>query len=64
MEMRNISTGETSPAHFLGWAEDGRELYQFVEGWELVTSGGESDCVGQNVDGNYLVGVAKPPAYR
>lgn len=32
MEYRNLTTGETVPAHRIGTTEDGRELYQFVEG--------------------------------
>lgn len=33
---RNLETGETAPAHWIGRDEEGRDLYQYVEGWEPV----------------------------
>ena len=52
MNMRNTTTNEISPAHLIGTSEDGRKIYQAVEGWELVTS----ESVECDADGNYLVG--------
>jgi len=31
---RNLETGEEAPAHLIGTTEDGRALYQAIEGWE------------------------------
>lgn len=47
-EYRNLTTGETAPAHLIGTTEDGRQLYQAIEGWEPV---GEYEC---DEDGNWI----------
>ena len=45
---RNLTTGETVPAHRIGTTEDGRGLYQFIEGWEPTFS---YEC---DEDGNWI----------
>ena len=57
LEMRNIVTGKCCPVHWIGKAEDGRDVYQAVDGWELVSDDRfdrELDCE-RDIDGNYLV---------
>ncbi len=48
MSYRNLATGETAPAHRIGETEDGRELFQAVEGWEPEF---EYEC---DQDGNWI----------
>ncbi len=36
---RSESNGELSPPHWIGETEDGRKLFQFIEGWMPVNSG-------------------------
>ena len=45
---RNLTTGETAPAHRIGTTEDGHPLYQSVEGWEPTF---DFEC---DEDGNWV----------
>jgi hypothetical protein len=55
--MRNTETGETAQAHRLGTTDDGRDLYQHVEGWELVSDDRfDPDTESErDSDGNWIV---------
>lgn len=36
--MRDMTTGQIGPAHLNGTDEDGRAVYQAIDGWEPVTA--------------------------
>lgn len=57
--LRNDSTGELSPVHWLGQSEDGRRIALAVEGWSPVDSDGNALEVECDSDGNYLFGAAR-----
>ncbi len=51
---RNEETGELAPPHIIGEDEDGRRLYQSVEGWEPVDCDGAPVECDYDYDGNWL----------
>ncbi len=56
LEMQNIETGERAPAHRIGTDEQGRAIYQRVNGWELVGKGLDTEIdTERDPDGNYHV---------
>lgn len=67
VHMWNCNDNETAPAHLIGHTEDGRPIYQSVDGWQLRA---DDILVGQNMvpdelgykfdaDGNYVLMTCK-----
>jgi hypothetical protein len=51
---RNDATGVLTPPHQLGQTEDGRPLYQAVEGWSPANEDGTTADVECDDDGNWI----------
>lgn len=54
MKIKNSHTGETAPAHRIGETEDGKAIYQSVEGWVLTTNDGIPVAFDFDHDGNMI----------
>lgn len=54
-EYRNDKTGELAPPHRIGSNEEGKPIYQSIDGWTPVDSdGNEIECE-YDYDGNWIV---------
>jgi hypothetical protein len=51
---RNEKTGELAPPHIVGTDENGRRIYQFVEGWQPADATGVPIACESDYDGNWL----------
>lgn len=51
---REDATGQLGDPHQLGTTQDGRRLYQFVEGWTPVDSDGNPVDVECDESGNWI----------
>ncbi len=51
---RNKKTGELADAHWIGTDEDGRPLFQYVEGWEPADYDGNPLECEQDYDCNWI----------
>lgn len=54
MKMKNPHTGESAPVHMIGETDDGRKIYQNVDGWILTDDEGRHVPFDYDQDGNLM----------